>query len=463
MAVANELVLFNNTFKRFVSHGFVLNNLHSVRVDSNVFDWLDADAFYESSATSRLNWSELRVRDNVFRQPANGTWWPVVRLQRSAVETTVTGNRFLGSCGCGPWRFVDVVEDNDTAVVDDGGFVDRNYCRADAVSVGCGNVTSGDVDRDLRISDFLTAAGCNRNAAVYENCVQARLTASRGGHEFFGNFTPTAEHGLITTVVLLVLGGFGVMCAVSAVTWLNARGCFSKIRRHLFPDGAERNGGARKNSTVSSDSLRRVPMHEYSEVGVQVIIYQDKGTQTLPEELSHEVLQSLREKLDDPEDYAEAREMIEHLYDLIRVEENFGGGGSWYSTGGLDDMTSTVTTKAVTVGSRNERERHVKSVGTGAPSLDRLCPPRMNVAAAAGNRYRRPPTNLYRPPTDMYRPPSVGEYMDPADLVYGGCARDEGGDADIYCELADLRGSAEECPPVPPLPPPPVPNKPAEV
>ncbi|KAG8222417.1 hypothetical protein J437_LFUL004876 [Ladona fulva] len=48
---------------------------------------------------------------------------------------------------------------------------------------------------------------------------------------------------------------------------------------------------------------------------------EDKATQTMPEELTHELLMALREKLDDPENYSEARDMIEHLYDIIKVEE----------------------------------------------------------------------------------------------------------------------------------------------
>ncbi|XP_071446910.1 uncharacterized protein [Hetaerina americana] len=48
---------------------------------------------------------------------------------------------------------------------------------------------------------------------------------------------------------------------------------------------------------------------------------EDKATQTMPEELTQELLMALREKLDDPENYSEARDMIEHLYDMIKVEE----------------------------------------------------------------------------------------------------------------------------------------------
>jgi len=502
VAVANELTLRNNTFGRVASRGFVLHNLHSVRVDGNTFGRLDADAFFESTAAARQTWSVFRMRDNVFLRPpsaADGGAWstPAVRLQTAAIETDVADNRFAGRCGCGPWRFVAVADDNGTATTaaadddDDGnGFAELNYCTADDAAAGCANLTA---DREFRIDEFSVAAGCV-DAGAFDRCVKDRTAAANvaasggggggGGFRLLGGaFTPATERGVITTVVLLVLCGFGAVCAVSAVTWLNARGYFIKLRSLLTSNGGGGGGGRGTDGgmacrTMSAHSLSPMSVHEYAElqryklggsgdvgddggggeVGVRVIVYQDKGAQTVPEELTHEMLQTLRDKLDDPEDYAEARGMIEHLYDLIRVEETCcGGGGNRYGSGGLDDMTSTITTKAVAVGPGSGRERPaVRSVGTGTPSLDRLCPSKINVAAPDRGRPPKPP------PPPGRRPPSVVEYVDPADLLlYGG--RD-GDDADIYCELADLRvGDGADGHQRHPPPPPPVPNKPTEV
>ncbi|VVC32961.1 Hypothetical protein CINCED_3A003687 [Cinara cedri] len=506
VTVSNELVLYNNRFKRVAGRGFVLNNLHSVRVDGNTFGWLEPEAFYESSPANRQDRSVLRVRDNEFAVN-NGSWSPTVRLQKLATETDVAGNRFVGSpssCGCGPWLFVAVAADdsNGTPANGDYRFLDRNYCKTNALSAVCANLTTAAATathQEFPIGVFTKAAGCGGpTAAVYERCVKERAAGGGGFRLFGGTFTPDAERGIITTVVLLVLCGFGAVCAVSAITWLNARGYFIKLRSLLTANGTGGDGNGRGGMmarTMSAHSLSPMSVHEYAELqrnklggsggnvptgsdvgAVRVIVFQDKGTQTVPEELTHEMLQSLRDKLDDPEDYAEARGMIEHLYDLIRVEETCcrgggGGGGGWYSVGGLDDMTSTITTKAVTVGQqgRGEPGHDVKSVGTGVPSLDRLWPPRINVQAAANREVRYEPVAQQqaeqRPPPPR---PSVGEYMDPADLYGTGRKRDDednGDDADIYCELADLRGDAAEYrrPRSQPPTPPPVPDKPTEV
>lgn len=451
--------------------GFMLHNLHSVRVVGNKFGRMEAEAFFETTAAA--TWSVLRFSDNVFRQ----RWLPVVRLQRTAVETDVTGNRFVGSCGCGPWRFVATTdhEDNGTTSLDgghDAGFADRNYCTADAAAAGCANLTAtGAADMKFRIGEFMTAAGCDVDTAIYNRCIKDRLTgngAAAGGFGFFEDpFTPAAERGIITTVVLLVLCGFGAVCAVSAVTWLNARGYFIKLRSLLTSSGAGEDRGRGGNDglarTVSSHSISPISVRKYEEIQphsmvVQMAPYKDGNAKTMvPEELTCEMLDELRDKLDDPEDYAEARIIIENLYDLIRVKER----GNGYATAGLDDTTSsTVTT------------RTGRSAGTSAPSLERPRPPDLNVDIAATGPPKRYPWPQQPLPPVHYRPSSVVEYMDPADLLHGdGTGSDDGtDDVGIYCELADLRASVYDRPPHPKPPPqvktrspPPIPIKPTEV
>ena len=48
---------------------------------------------------------------------------------------------------------------------------------------------------------------------------------------------------------------------------------------------------------------------------------EDKGVQTMPSELSTDVLQGLREKLSRPDSFWDAKETIDHLYGLIQVRE----------------------------------------------------------------------------------------------------------------------------------------------
>lgn len=168
VSVANELTLRNNTFGHVERRGFVLRNYRSVHVAGNRFGLVDEHAFTEEWTSTRQPWSEVHVCDNAFLHPVDGRWTAAFRLLTKANETRVTGNRFVGWCGCESWRLVTVVPDDraTTAVTppstditddaadamdetededdDDGGFgwsvvddydaasrrfVDTNYCR----------------------------------------------------------------------------------------------------------------------------------------------------------------------------------------------------------------------------------------------------------------------------------------------------------------------------------------------
>ncbi|XP_049961879.1 uncharacterized protein LOC126481959 [Schistocerca serialis cubense] len=171
------------------------------------------------------------------------------------------------------------------------------------------------------------------------------------------------------------------------------------------------------------------PGHEYAELQPQaagtgpgppgagadddaLLPAEDKWTQTLPEELTQELLQTLRDKLDDPDNYSEARDMIEHLYDLIKVEES----------GAEERETGEVI--------RRSARGATRSTGTRAPS-----PPVGAAVRVCGEylepRDRSPDQHLY-----AELPPAAGapaaaalcEYAEPRDSHRHAAHH-------VYCEL----------------------------
>ncbi|XP_075230358.1 uncharacterized protein LOC142329563 [Lycorma delicatula] len=167
-------------------------------------------------------------------------------------------------------------------------------------------------------------------------------------------------------------------------------------------------GGVSRSN--SAHSISRISVHEYAELHGQKIIQdieeeilpsEDKGTQTLPEELTQELLQSLREKLDDPENYSEARDMIEHLYDLIKVEEscNKNHVDTSINFDDFDDTNITIenhvydeikpSTRQNTTLNKDKTmtpktKKILVTVGTRAPSPEKLLP--LRVAYAENKR-----------------------------------------------------------------------------
>ncbi|XP_050541439.1 uncharacterized protein LOC126905605 [Daktulosphaira vitifoliae] len=463
VTVAINLTLDSNTFQHVKTNGFNLSNWHGIRIESNIFKILERNAFCEYSTSSGSASSATIVRNLYFSNnilhPLSSEsvpWTPAIRLRTAANTIRVTSNRLTSKCDCSQ-RYMFVMVDGSSSVIsEEREFAENNYCLVDATVYACSQNLTSNIADYAYAAEFRDAAGCGTDLAVaYERCVRetealSSVTEHPDGVSFrvFGTILgPKAERGVITTLVLLILCGFGTVCAVSAITWLNARGFFIKLRSLLTSNGT---GGGRGvgslDRTTSAHSLSPISVHEYAELqrnrigndfyvtappAVRVVVYQDRGTQTVPEELTQEMLQTLRDKLDDPEDYAEARDMIEHLYDLIRVEETCcgnsnSGGIDWY--GGLDDMTSTTTTKAIVVGDGDNYGGglNTKSVGTGAPSLEKLWPPKM--------------TSINYKDRPQQPPPTVGDdYMDPADLYEElqrtDCVTDNLPDAHIYCEL----------------------------
>lgn len=101
---------------------------------------------------------------------------------------------------------------------------------------------------------------------------------------------------------------------------------------------------------------------------------ENKATQTLPEELTEDYLKDLQDKLKDPEHYGHARDIIEHLYDLIKVEESCNNN-NWEerrrsTVDPADDNAYDVIQPRVKSGTGKASV----SIGTKAPSLEKLLP-----------------------------------------------------------------------------------------
>lgn len=207
--------------------------------------------------------------------------------------------------------------------------------------------------------------------------------------------------------VIAVLLGFGIF-------YVRRRGVCPKLTSGKFggflaswlSQSGGRNGMA---AATSARSISRMSVNEYAGLQPETRVLdleaplasdgrgedegfysyaENKATQTLPEELTEEYLRDLRERLDDPDDYGEAREMIEHLYDLIKVEESCNNNNNKREN--LPEARYDVVRRP-----RGPRgpPRPSTSVGTRAPSLDKLLPstvgPRSHIVEYAEPRDSR--------------------------------------------------------------------------
>jgi len=195
------------------------------------------------------------------------------------------------------------------------------------------------------------------------------------------------EKRVITMVFITVLSCVSFILLLVIVRWIQQEGLIGRAMSLCF----------NPSSLVTSGSISRLNIHEYAEIqnlqnqthiieeteDDEIVAVDDKATQTLPEELTQDLLQSLREKLDDPENYREAREMIEHLYDLIKVEESCNNRESTVLE---DTLYAELQPRMRT----RSRQRQSTSVGTRVPSLERLAPVHYLPRPTVSNDYAQP-------------------------------------------------------------------------
>lgn len=221
------------------------------------------------------------------------------------------------------------------------------------------------------------------------------------------------EKRIIVIVCVVAVFIVVVVILASGILYMRRRGVCPKLISgsliNLSNWIASSNG---MTAATSARSISRLSVHEYAGLQTETRILEmdtqtegtedddeegdvypyteNKATQTLPEELTEEYLRDLQERLNDPDNHSQARDMIEHLYDLIKVEESCNNNNDRQPAGDREENAYDV------IQPRIRRPRGVPrpsvSMGTKAPSLDKLVPSGMRT---------RPPITEYAQPRDQ--------------------------------------------------------------
>ncbi len=230
---------------------------------------------------------------------------------------------------------------------------------------------------------------------------------------------------IVAAIGTLIAASFAI-CLLFGRTLRFPKDChLSSVSRVLSSMFSRFGSSGHMVPATSTGSITRVSIHDYAEVlphkmvdiaEDDTYVCEDKATQTLPEEMTQELLQTLREKLNDPENCDEARNMIEHLYDLIKVEECCNNNVLGDQTTELDFENYGRTADNVydNVKSaknqprirRNDRTGKTTTTrGTRAPSPDKLSPLSFTTLSFSNSTRKRirtpePPVTEYTEPSD---------------------------------------------------------------
>ncbi|PSN38143.1 hypothetical protein C0J52_08236, partial [Blattella germanica] len=408
-----KVSLTNNIFERILPGGFILKSWNRVVIDNNKFHWLEEDAVqtpFESIPGVTAN--EFSFAGNeVERLSAGALKFAVDAIEGgSGIKARLKDNRFTQVCHCKLLSWVEEMVMEEKDAVDE--IFNTSLCTVDQLLARCFNVPQGFVNM-LNYTELMCGAG------DVIQCEEINKGESAVGVVRNGSLDDDdeldREKKVLGLIFVVVVSAMLIILVVTGILWLRRNGYCVQARIMLLPTTtscltmfATLFQGIGAGGLVTARSISRLSMHEYTELQqqqqqqkqrqgllvitddnvsegeVEQVPCEDKWTQTLPEELTQELLQSLREKLDDPENYSEARDMIEHLYDLIKVEESCNNNNMPSTSRNIeqydDDDEENLYDVIQVPSSPPSRARQTKSkkttctVGTRAPSPDKLLP-----------------------------------------------------------------------------------------
>lgn len=284
-------------------------------------------------------------------------------------------------------------------------YINNSFCTVEELIARCFNVA----DQNMLAQKF-TVEVCVDDALIkcepYKSMTNGTLTIiqnprfpHKGGS---GHGLTHRNAKVIGIVIVTCFGCILIAMVISFIRWLKRRGyCFS-LKNLLMSSNtacgrwcARLFNCGRSLGVDHARSISQMSVNEYSERhclndyrgqdrvaeptlqetvlrGVTIepsapVPTIEKCTQTLPEELTKELIDNLKERLESPENYVEAREMIEHLYEITKLDSLASPNPATEENIYDLPFQETITR----IGKNNER---MVSVGTQVPSLEKLLP-----------------------------------------------------------------------------------------
>lgn len=409
-----------NEFQHLRPGSIMLHQWNHIAINHNVFKDLETDAIkVEASTTSAPN-LEFSFTDNHIKKAQPGSL-KFATISQKVNTARVGNNYFEEKCSCNLENWAREVTGSNSSVT---WMMDSSYCEVDQLFDWCLNLPH------MSMRNF-TELMCTQRPHV--NCEkpspkpEPSVSPPNVGphvyprHKSFFDMELSemeqAEREKRIIVIVCVVAVFIVVVAIlaSGILYMRRRGVCPKLTSgqlmNLTSWFSSNNG---MTAATSARSISRLSVHEYAGLQPETRILEveppaeetaeddedadiypyteNKATQTLPEELTEDYLRDLRERLNDPDNYGQARDMIEHLYDLIKVEESCNNNNDRRPVEQDQEENAYDIIRPRIRRARGGAPRPSVTVGTKAPSLEKLLPNGIQM---------RPPITEYAQPRDQ--------------------------------------------------------------
>lgn len=296
-AIVARLMFRYNVVESIYPCGVTIRDWSKVSVDFNVFGRLSERSFDVSDLVLQDWERELSFTENIIHSVDPGGLSTIGQASRVIPFCKINGNRFEHPCHCDLKRWLDdTVGENSS-----NSFASDNFCAMDAVLAQCFEM----VDTIVLMKNF-TDVYCDDEETVIQ-CKTFSADANVGVKRPFGDLSEdgTDDNGslilglVLGLVFLIAICGTVVILLIHGGLWLKRKGYCVRFKNMNYR--------TEEPSTDAED----------------IMVAVDKAPEHMPEELTQDLLQMLREKLEDPTTYNEAREMIERLYDHFIIEDSY--------------------------------------------------------------------------------------------------------------------------------------------
>lgn len=316
-----------NTFKQVSRNGLTLKDWTSLSFLNNSFEEVESSGIDLTQHAAQFNFAQ--IIGNTWK--GTGTDFIKVGPSSPTPFTNVLDNRILELCTCSSPLFIPQVTLNGSSFWFQEQIWNNSLCLTTPKAATClGRADPSDTfvsynDWTLLCSES-TFLCINELSEVTEDVVPTHAPPLAGKLRILTIIIGTV--GLAIVIALLI-----VLC-VYVCRREKSRDKKDDAQRpkpsRLIPSNQvthNHNGCNHAYTGISNKVPGSIPSQNTSAIRPRSTLFEDvemedKGVQTMPSELSTEVLEGLREKLTDPESFWDAKETIDHLYDLIHVRED---------------------------------------------------------------------------------------------------------------------------------------------
>ncbi|KAK9891454.1 hypothetical protein WA026_014687 [Henosepilachna vigintioctopunctata] len=336
--------LVGNDFVNFESSAMGFSSWNKILVEQNIIKNFGSNAIYVYGEQTPQIKTEFSFINNEVINLENDSMTFVSNLEDDSL--VFEENSFEIKCNCflNMW-FTNMMRTNKSI----DSILNTSFCRVDELLARCYELKTGLINMN-NFTEMVCAPGKIIKCEPYlgeEKVVNITdpifLDAPKNNHSWL-----VLTLTIVGLVIIAIIATF-IFLVISGGRWLSRKGYFRNM--HYSP-----------NETTNDEENTIVTVDQDSE----------EQKQELPEELTLEYLEYLKKRLDDPSTHQETSDMIERLYEMFIIEDN-------YENNNKQDEEAHLYEELANMQTQPQERKSVDSVQNGPLSILRMMEERFNL------------------------------------------------------------------------------------